>query len=64
MLLLFLVSSVHGYHNSKKDVNKNHVITYTEFLAAVLEMQGKIEEYRLAEAFDQIDCDDSGYSKC
>lgn len=26
-------------------------------------MQGRIEEYRLAEAFDQIDVDDSGNSK-
>jgi hypothetical protein len=45
-------------------VNKNNVITYTEFLAAVLEMHGKVEEYRFAEAFDQLDCDSSGYSKC
>jgi Ca2+-binding EF-hand superfamily protein len=44
-------------------VNKNNVITYTEFLAAVLEMHGKVEEYRFAEAFDQLDCDSSGYSK-
>ena len=45
-----------------QDVNKNNVITYTEFIAAVLEMHGKIEEYRFAEAFDQLNCDDSGYS--
>ena len=25
-------------------------------------MHGKIEEYRFAEAFDQLDCDDSGFS--
>ena len=48
--------------NKQKDVNKNNVITYTEFIAAVLEMHGKIEEYRFAEAFDQLDTDDSGYS--
>jgi hypothetical protein len=31
-------------------------------MAAVLEMHGNIEEYRFAEAFDQLDVDDSGYS--
>lgn len=45
----------------KIDVNKSNVINYTEFLAATLETQGAIAEYRLAEAFDQLDCDDSGY---
>jgi len=45
----------------KIDVNKNSVINYTEFLAAALETQGMIEEYRLAEAFDLMDSDDSGY---
>ena len=45
----------------KVDVNKTDVINYTEFLAATLETQGAIEEYRLAEAFDAIDSDDSGY---
>jgi rubrerythrin len=44
-----------------QDVNRNNVINYTEFLAACLETQGTIEEYRLAEAFDQIDEDDSGF---
>lgn len=37
------------------------MINYTEFLAAALETQGAIAEYKLAEAFDQIDSDDSGY---
>lgn len=37
------------------------MINYTEFLAAALETQGTIEEYRLAEAFDLMDVDDSGY---
>lgn len=32
----------------------------SEFLAATLETQGAIEEYRLLECFDQMDCDDSG----
>lgn len=42
-------------------MNRNNVINYTEFLAAALETQGAIEEYRLAEAFDMMDLDDSGY---
>jgi hypothetical protein len=36
-------------------------IRYTEFLAATIEAQGAISEERLAEAFDRLDCDDSGY---
>lgn len=43
------------------DINRTNVINYTEFLAATLETKGSIEEYRLAEAFDQMDSDDSGY---
>mmetsp|Transcript_23294 Transcript_23294/g.33389 ORF Transcript_23294/g.33389 Transcript_23294/m.33389 type:complete len:350 (-) Transcript_23294:1404-2453(-) len=43
------------------DVNQNGTILYTEFLAATLEVQGSIEEERIAEAFDRIDADDSGY---
>lgn len=45
----------------KVDVNRTNVIDYTEFLAATLETQGVIEEYRLSECFDQMDRDDSGY---
>jgi Ca2+-binding EF-hand superfamily protein len=56
-------SSSACFFSTNQDVNKSNNISYTEFLAAVMEMQGIIEEYRLAEAFDQIDCDDSGYSK-
>lgn len=37
------------------------VIEYSEFLAATIEAHGGISEERLAEAFDRIDCDDSGY---
>lgn len=44
-----------------KDVNKNGVIMYTEFIAATLEAQGHIEEERIAEAFDRLDSDDSGF---
>lgn len=36
-------------------------IRYTEFLAATIEAHGAISEERLAEAFDRIDADDSGY---
>ena len=36
-------------------------IRYTEFLAATIEAQGAISEERLAEAFDRLDTDDSGY---
>jgi Ca2+-binding EF-hand superfamily protein len=34
---------------------------YTEFLAATLEARGQIEEAQIADAFDQIDSDDSGF---
>jgi len=43
------------------DVDGSGCIYYTEFLAATLEAHGMIEEERLAEAFDRLDCDDSGY---
>jgi calcium-dependent protein kinase len=36
-------------------------IRYTEFLASTIEAQGAIDETRLAEAFDRLDSDDSGY---
>ena len=36
-------------------------IRYTEFLAATIEAQGAISEERLAECFDRLDSDDSGY---
>ena len=36
-------------------------IRYTEFIAATIEAHGTISEARLAEAFDRLDCDDSGY---
>jgi calcium-dependent protein kinase len=34
---------------------------YTEFIAAALTSQANIEEERIAEAFDRLDSDDSGY---
>jgi hypothetical protein len=36
-------------------------IRYTEFLAATIESLAPISEARLAEAFDRLDSDDSGY---
>lgn len=35
-------------------------LNYTEFIAATIEAHGTISEARLAEAFDRLDCDDSG----
>lgn len=43
------------------DVNRNNEINFTEFLAACLESQGELAEYRIAEAFDLLDSDDSGF---
>jgi len=43
------------------DVNRNGKIMYTEFIAAALNAHGHIEEERIAEAFDRLDSDDSGY---
>ena len=36
-------------------------VKYVEFLAATIEATGAISEERLAEAFDRLDADDSGY---
>lgn len=46
-----------------QDLNENGHIMYTEFLAATIEAHGHIEEERIAEAFDRLDSDKSGYSK-
>ncbi|CAM9316289.1 unnamed protein product, partial [Laminaria digitata] len=46
------------------EVDDNHdgYLHYTEFLAATLETDGKqVADERLAEAFDQLDMDDSGH---
>mmetsp|Transcript_7297 Transcript_7297/g.10327 ORF Transcript_7297/g.10327 Transcript_7297/m.10327 type:complete len:565 (-) Transcript_7297:188-1882(-) len=43
------------------DINKTGTILYTEFLAAALDAQGYIEEERIANAFDRIDSDDTGF---
>lgn len=46
---------------SNIDANNDGSINYTEFLAATLEVHGHIEEDRVAEAFDRLDADDTGY---
>ena len=43
------------------DLEGTGKIRYTEFLAATIEARGAISEERLAEAFDRLDSDDSGY---
>lgn len=45
----------------KKDLDGSGMIRYTEFLASTIEAQGAIGERRLAEAFDRLDCDNTGY---
>jgi len=43
------------------DVDGTGTIRYTEFIAASLEATGCISEDRLAEAFDRMDHDDTGW---
>lgn len=43
------------------DLDGTGVVHYIEFLAATIESHGSINEERLAEAFDRLDCDDSGW---
>lgn len=43
------------------DTGKDGKIHYTEFLAATLESHGRIIEEKLADAFDRLDSDDTGY---
>lgn len=47
-----------------QDLDGSGSITYTEFIAATIEAHGRISEARLAEAFDRLDCDDSGFISC
>ena len=44
-----------------QDVDKDGEVEYTEFIAATLEARGNIEEERIAEAFDRLDTDQSGF---
>lgn len=43
------------------DVDGSGSVGYTEFLAATLETQGRVEEQRIAEAFDLFDIDGDGF---
>lgn len=43
------------------DIDGTGLVHYVEFLAATLESHGSIDEARLAEAFDRIDNDCTGY---
>ena len=43
------------------DLDNSGLIHYSEFIAATIEARGTISEERLAEAFDRIDADDSGF---
>ena len=47
------------FHTLDQDLNGT--IYYTEFLAATLEARGRIVEEKLADAFDRMDVDDTGY---
>jgi len=40
---------------------KTNIIYYTDFLTALLDEQEYIDEDKLADAFDVLDCDDSGF---
>lgn len=43
------------------DIDGTGTVSYSEFLAATIETHGAIDESRIAEAFDRIDGDDTGY---
>jgi Ca2+-binding EF-hand superfamily protein len=43
------------------DIDGTGKVHYVEFLAATIEAHGSISEERIAEAFDRLDSDDSGY---
>jgi Ca2+-binding EF-hand superfamily protein len=43
------------------DINRDGYLNYTEFIAAALEARGNIEVEKVAEAFDRLDRDNTGY---
>jgi Ca2+-binding EF-hand superfamily protein len=58
------------YHYDDEDIERMFVgmdldgtgkVHYSEFLAATLEAHGSLPEERIAEAFDRLDSDDTGY---
>ena len=46
---------------NRVDIYKNGVISYTEFLAAALDARGNVSEEAIADAFDRMDRDKSGF---
>jgi EF-hand domain pair len=53
--------ATYEYFVHLQDLDGTGTIRYTEFLAATIEAHGAVSEQRLAEAFDRLDNDDSGY---
>eukprot|EP00586_Coscinodiscus_wailesii_P010763 CAMPEP_0172513242 /NCGR_PEP_ID=MMETSP1066-20121228/250958_1 /TAXON_ID=671091 /ORGANISM="Coscinodiscus wailesii, Strain CCMP2513" /LENGTH=190 /DNA_ID=CAMNT_0013293425 /DNA_START=130 /DNA_END=699 /DNA_ORIENTATION=+ len=43
------------------NIDNTGLVNYTEFLAATIEGEDLITEGRIAEAFDHLDCNNSGY---
>eukprot|EP00980_Cylindrotheca_fusiformis_P002962 scaffold683_cov124-Cylindrotheca_fusiformis.AAC.31 len=43
------------------DIDGTGIVHYSEFLAGSLEAHGSIDEARIADAFDRLDSDDSGF---
>lgn len=56
-----IVLTLCGIILSIQDLSGSGKLRYTEFVAATIEAHGPISEARLAEAFDRLDCDDSGF---
>eukprot|EP00957_Ditylum_brightwellii_P053779 4073582-Ditylum_brightwellii.AAC.1 len=62
---LFLAADRHrnglvSLEQFRLDIDRNGIISYTEFIAAMLETQGRIDEERITEAFEVLDSDHSG----
>ena len=49
------------FGGGRQDVDNKGFIEYTEFVASTLEVSGLIAEDRIAEAFDRLDADGTGY---
>lgn len=58
---MLFVANMEYCYASMKDVDGSGSIQYNEFLAATLEARGYLEEERIAEAFQSIDRDNSGF---
>ena len=56
------ISSFHFFFGGgRQDADNKGFIEYTEFVASTLEVSGLIAEDRIAEAFDRLDADGTGY---